>query len=114
MADLVLFAEDRFAFDGAMKGETVTDVPAGSTPGAHGYSSADPAMNAVFIASGPGNQAWREIGFGSQPGRRPTVAKLLGLEMNNIQGKVLTEALTLARRATLRRFEIPLGSLNNA
>ena len=42
MADLVLFAEDRFAFDGATKGETVTDVPAGSTPGAHGYINTDP------------------------------------------------------------------------
>jgi predicted AlkP superfamily pyrophosphatase or phosphodiesterase len=93
MADLVLFAEDRYAFDGAAKGETVTDVPAGSTPGAHGYSNADPAMNAVFVASGPGIKRGTKLASVRNLDVAPTVAKLLGLEMKNIQGKVLKEAL---------------------
>lgn len=93
MADLVLFADDRFAFDGAASGETVTDVPAGATPGAHGYISSDPAMNAVFVASGPGIRRGVKLDSVRNLDVAPTVARLLGLEMKNIEGRVLTEAL---------------------
>jgi hypothetical protein len=93
MADLVLFAEDRFAFDSATDGEVVTSVPAGSTPGAHGYLNTEPAMNAVFVASGPGIRRGAKLGSIRNLDVAPTIAKLLGLKMNNIEGKPLTEAL---------------------
>ena len=83
---------DRFAFDGATEGQAVSNVPAGSTPGAHGYINTDNAMNAV--SSLPGRDpARREIGFDSQSGCRADDCALLGLEMKNIEGKVLTEIL---------------------
>ena len=65
MADLVLLADDRFAFDGATTGESLTDAPAGSTLGAHGYVNTDPAMNAAFVAWGAGIKRGGKVGFGS-------------------------------------------------
>jgi predicted AlkP superfamily pyrophosphatase or phosphodiesterase len=93
MADLVLFADDRFAFDSIATGETIVEVPAGSTPGAHGYSNQDPAMNAIFIAWGAGIKRGAKLGSIRNLDVAPTIARLLGLEMNNIEGRVLTAAL---------------------
>jgi predicted AlkP superfamily pyrophosphatase or phosphodiesterase len=93
MADLVLLAEDGYSFSGAAKGETVIPVPAGSTPGAHGYVNTDPDMNAVFVAWGAGIKPGTRLGSVRNLDVAPTIARLLGLEMKNIQGKVLTEAL---------------------
>ncbi len=93
MADLVLLAEDGYSFGGAAKGETVTNIPAGSTPGAHGYVSTDPDMNAVFVAWGAGIKRGARLGSVRNLDVAPTIAKLLGLEMKNIQGRALTEAL---------------------
>jgi predicted AlkP superfamily pyrophosphatase or phosphodiesterase len=93
MADLVLFAEDRFAFASETKGEVVADVPAGSTPGAHGYVSSDPAMNATFVASGPGIKRGVKLASIRNLDVAPTIARLLGLEMKNIDGHALTEIL---------------------
>lgn len=93
MADMVLLAEDRFAFDGLETGEAVTDVPAGSTPGAHGYVNTDPAMNAAFVAWGAGIKKGGKLGVIRNLDVAPTIATLLGLEMKNIEGKALTEIL---------------------
>lgn len=93
MADLVLFAADRHAFDSTAEGETVTDVPAGSTPGAHGYISTDSAMDAVFVASGPGIKRGVKLGLIRNLDVAPTIATLLGLEMKNVEGRVLKEIL---------------------
>lgn len=93
MADLVLLAEDRFAFDGTAAGEPVTEVPAGSTPGAHGYVNTDAAMNAVFVASGAGIKRGSRLASVRNLDVAPTIAHLLGLEMKNIEGRVLSEIL---------------------
>jgi predicted AlkP superfamily pyrophosphatase or phosphodiesterase len=93
MADLVLFAADGYSFSGSVKGNTVIDVPAGSTPGSHGYLSTDPDMTAAFVAWGAGIKPGAKLGLFRNIDVAPTIAKLLGLEMNNIQGKVLTAAL---------------------
>jgi predicted AlkP superfamily pyrophosphatase or phosphodiesterase len=89
MADLVLLAEDNYAFDAAAKGEVVTDVPAGSTPGAHGYINTDPMMNATFIGWGAGIKSGAKLGAIKNLAVAPTIARLLGLQMNNIEGKAL-------------------------
>ncbi|HYP05575.1 MAG TPA: ectonucleotide pyrophosphatase/phosphodiesterase [Bryobacteraceae bacterium] len=93
MADMVLLAQDRFAFDGTATGEAVTDVAAGSTPGAHGYVNTDPAMYAAFVASGAGIRRGVRLGSFRNLDVAPTIARLLGLEMKNIEGEVLTEIL---------------------
>ena len=93
MADLVLLADDRFAFDGTATGAPVTEVAAGSTPGAHGYINTDPAMNAAFVAWGAGIKKGVKLGSIRNVDIAPTIARLLGLQMNDIEGKVLTEIL---------------------
>ena len=93
MADMVLLADDRYAFDGGATGEPVTDVPSGSTPGAHGYINSDPAMNAAFVAWGAGIKRGVRLGSIRNLDVAPTIAHLLGLEMKNIEGNLLTEIL---------------------
>jgi predicted AlkP superfamily pyrophosphatase or phosphodiesterase len=89
MADLVLLAEDNYAFDAEAKGEVVTDVPVGATPGAHGYINTDPMMHATFIAWGAGIKSGAKLREIKNLDVAPTIARLLGLQMNNIEGKAL-------------------------
>jgi predicted AlkP superfamily pyrophosphatase or phosphodiesterase len=93
MSDLVLAAADGFAFEGAADGEVVSPVPAGSTPGSHGYLSTESDMDAVFIASGAGIKPGVRLERIHNLDVAPTAARLLGLEMKNVQGRVLTEIL---------------------
>ena len=93
MSDLVLAAADGYAFEGAADGEVVSPVPAGSTPGSHGYLSTESDMDAVFIASGAGIKPGLRLERVANLDVGPTAARLLGLEMKNVQGRVLTEIL---------------------
>ena len=75
MADLVLAAAAGYSFSGATDGEFVTAVPAGSTPGAHGYLSSDPEMQAIFVACGAGIRKGASAGtirnLAHRPDNRP-------------------------------------------
>lgn len=93
MADLVLAAAEGYSFDAAHNGESVTPVPAGTTPGTHGYINTDSEMDAVFIVSGAGIRPGVKLGRVRNLDVAPTAAKLLGLEMRNIQGRLLGEVL---------------------
>jgi predicted AlkP superfamily pyrophosphatase or phosphodiesterase len=93
MADLVLAAAPGFSFVGAAEGDPVADVPANSTPGAHGYLSTDPDMNAIFIAWGAGIKPGAKLGMIRNLDVAPTIARLLGLEMPSAAGRALTGAL---------------------
>jgi predicted AlkP superfamily pyrophosphatase or phosphodiesterase len=93
MADLVLAAADGYSFSGSDTGEPVAELPAGSTPGAHGYLSTDSDMDAALIISGAGIKPGTKLGRVRNLDVAPTAARLLGLTMQNIQGKVLTEIL---------------------
>jgi predicted AlkP superfamily pyrophosphatase or phosphodiesterase len=90
MADVVLAARDGYAFDGGGDGEVVSDVPAGSNPGSHGYLNTDPDMHAIFIASGAGVKRGATLGVIQNLDVAPTIARWLGLEMKDITGKPLT------------------------
>ena len=93
MADLVLAAADGYAFEGAADGEVVSPVAPGTTPGSHGYLSTESDMDAVFIASGAGIKPGIRLERVRNLDVGPTAARLLGLEMKNVEGKVLTEIL---------------------
>lgn len=93
MADLVLAAAEGYAFDAAQTGETVTPVQAGTTPGAHGYLNTDSEMDAVFIASGAGIKPGVKLGRVRNLDVAPTAARLLGLEMREVEGRLLSEIL---------------------
>ena len=93
MANLVAAAAEGYAFGGSQQGDTVVDVPTGSTPGAHGYLNSDPEMNAIFVASGAGIKAGSKLGQIKNLDIAPTIARLLGLQFAGAEGRVLSEIL---------------------
>jgi predicted AlkP superfamily pyrophosphatase or phosphodiesterase len=93
MSDLVLAAKPGYAFGGEQDGASVVDVPAGSLSGNHGYLNTMPDMTAIFIAAGAGIKKGAPIKSISNLNVAPTAARLLSLEMKNVQGRVMTEIL---------------------
>lgn len=92
MGDLVLYAADGYAFRASMN-EDKAVVPAVNYAGTHGYPNSDPELDGIFIANGP------EIKQGAVLDRirnldvAPTLAKLMGLEFPDVDGRVLEEIL---------------------
>ncbi len=61
--------------------------------GSHGHDSHLPELHAVFVACGEGIKPGTKLGEIDNRSVAPTIAKLLGIEMPNVEGKPLTEAL---------------------
>jgi len=93
MADLVLSAAEGYAFSGAADGPVVGDIPATANGGNHGYLSTYPDVRPIFVAWGAGIKKGARLSGVRTIDIAPTVAKLLGLEMKNIDGKVIEGAL---------------------
>ncbi len=93
MADLVLVAADGYAFADGLDGAVVSDIPAGSNAGNHGYLNSRPDMRPIFVAWGAGINAGARVDGVRTVDVAPTIAKLLGFEMTNISGKVVAAAL---------------------
>jgi predicted AlkP superfamily pyrophosphatase or phosphodiesterase len=90
---LFLTAKNGYAFASVATGDkTVIDAPEGSL-GTHGYVSDDPDIQALFIASGRGIKAGVKLPSVDNVDVAPTAAKLLGVEMKNVDGKPLTQIL---------------------
>jgi predicted AlkP superfamily pyrophosphatase or phosphodiesterase len=91
MSDLVLVAQPDYAFEGAITGEAVSD--SASPAGAHGYLNSDTGMEAILVGWGAG------IRRGARTGSKPnvdvaaTIARLLGVELEGIEGRALGEFL---------------------
>lgn len=93
MADLVLVAKEGYAFANGSEGEAVVDANAGRMSGSHGYLRDDPAMQAIFVASGSGVKAGMTLGPIDNIDVAPTVARLLGISLPSARGRVLSEIL---------------------
>lgn len=93
MSDVVLAAADDYAFDAALDGPPVSDIPPGAATGNHGYLNSNPAMRAIFVAWGVGIRPGATLDELRNVDVAPTVAHLLDLEMKNISGRVLTAIL---------------------
>lgn len=94
MADLFVVAKDGYAFTHYPTGdEAVTDVTPEVYPGHHGYLASDPKLNGMFVAWGHGVKRGAQLGEIRNVDVAPTVAALLGLKMENVEGRVLMEAL---------------------
>jgi predicted AlkP superfamily pyrophosphatase or phosphodiesterase len=90
---LLLTAKSGYSFAAGATGEkTVVDAPEGSL-GTHGYVSSDPEIQALFIASGRGIKSAVKLQSVDNVDVTPTAAELLGVELKNVDGKVLTEIL---------------------
>lgn len=92
MGALFLTAKEGYAFTGAADEPAVVDAPAGSL-GAHGYLSTDPDLRALFIAAGRGITPGVTLDTVNTVDIAPTAARLLGVELKDVQGRVLTEIL---------------------
>ncbi len=94
MADFFVVAKDGYAFTHQPLGDAaVTDLTPEVYPGHHGYLASDPQLNGMFVAWGHGVKHGAQLGEIRNVDVAPTVATLLGLKMENIEGRVLTEAL---------------------
>jgi predicted AlkP superfamily pyrophosphatase or phosphodiesterase len=92
MGALFLTAKEGYAFTGAAGAQVVIDVADGSL-GAHGYVSSDPDLRALFIASGRGIKPGVTLETVDSIDIAPTAARLLGLELKGMDGKVVTQIL---------------------
>lgn len=90
--DLLLYAKDDYAFahKNGTNGSAVTTT---EQVGQHGYPNTEPLMQAIFIASGYGIANKGEIPAFPNLNVAPTIARILGLTMTNVQGKALSEVL---------------------
>lgn len=93
MGALVLTAKDGYAFGAAIGDQPVVDSSEGSL-GAHGYIATDPDLSALFIASGRGIRRGVKLDVIDNVDVAPTAARLLGIDMKDVDGKVLTEILS--------------------
>lgn len=90
--ELVLFAKDGYAFQATVIG----DSPVANSDtylGTHGYPSSDPHLDGIFIAWGNGIRRGVTLERVRNIDLAPTAAKVLGLEMKNVEGRVLGEIL---------------------
>jgi predicted AlkP superfamily pyrophosphatase or phosphodiesterase len=97
MGALFLTAKEGYAFTGAAGAQVVIDVADGSL-GAHGYVSSDPDLRALFIASGRGIKPGVTLEAVDSIDIAPTAARLLGLELKGMDGKVVTQILESSPR----------------
>jgi arylsulfatase A-like enzyme len=96
--DLVLIAAKGYLFGGGAVGDesvTLTSVERGGA-GHHGTINTDPDMNAAFVAWGRGIKKGAWLGVFDNVDVAPTAARLLGYELKDVDGKVLTEILDAA------------------
>jgi hypothetical protein len=89
---LLLFAKSGYSFGGGRTGGSVVTRP--SQGGGHGYASSDPEMDAIFLASGYGIRKGAVLDRIRNIDVAPTLAALLGVEMDTVDGRVLREILT--------------------
>jgi hypothetical protein len=95
MADLILVPKAGYAFSNEANSEdSITEVAAASgNQGQHGFISANPRMNGVFVAWGHGIKAGVKLGLVDNIDVAPTIAELLGEKFPGVDGKVLGEIL---------------------
>lgn len=91
MADLIIVAKNGYGVGGGATGDDFV-VKSEATLGTHGFLSTNPLMNAVFIAAGAGVKPGTKLPVIENIDVAPTVAKLLGVDLPNVDGKMLLKA----------------------
>jgi len=90
---LFLVAKPGYSFTAALGDSAVTDAAEGSF-GSHGYVATDPELGAIFIASGRGITPGARLDSMRNVDVAPTLARLLGVELPNVDGTPLTAILS--------------------
>jgi predicted AlkP superfamily pyrophosphatase or phosphodiesterase len=96
MADLILACKPGYAIGGSAGGDKAVVEQDGSV-GAHGYLSTDPQMRAVFIGAGPGIKRGFRLETVNNVDVAPTVARILGVSLPRVSGRVLEEIFTAGK-----------------
>jgi predicted AlkP superfamily pyrophosphatase or phosphodiesterase len=90
--DMILFSQDGYNFGDTAAGELAFDDKP-ERKGSHGHDADLPNLHATFVAWGAGIRPGVRLGEISNLDVAPTIAKLLGLSMPNVEGKALSDAL---------------------
>jgi len=91
-ADLMLSATPGFNFTNDHKSNDLV-IPADGRKGAHGHLPNQRFMHASFLAAGAGIKPGARLDEIRVVDLAPTMAKLLGVTLPNVDGRVLTEVL---------------------
>ena len=97
MGDLFLRAREGYVFSQEATGVDFVVANPNPTAGAHGFLSTDPKMNALFVASGAGIKVGAKCETFENVDVAPTIARLLGVTLENASGHVLEQILTDAK-----------------
>jgi predicted AlkP superfamily pyrophosphatase or phosphodiesterase len=89
--DLVLSTGPGYSFIEAVAGDAVGD--AGGHKGSHGHDPAPDYMHATFVAAGTGIKPGVQLNVINNVDVAPTIARLIGLALPNVDGRVLDEIL---------------------
>lgn len=92
MGELILYPKAGYAFSAAIAGDATTG-PTVNYGGTHGYNNADPELDGIFIASGAGIKKGARLNRVRNVDVAPTIARLLGVDLPNVEGRVLEEIL---------------------
>ena len=93
MGELILYPKDGHAFSAAATGPKVVG-PAVNYGGSHGYHNGDPELDGIFVASGAGIKKGMMVDRVSNLDIAPTIARILGLDLGPVDGRVLENILT--------------------
>lgn len=86
--DIFVAAKEGYAFgENAASKELIT--PAGSTKGTHGNWNQNPALDATFVAWGAAIKPGTKLGRIRNVDVAPSIAAILGVKMENVEGRVL-------------------------
>jgi predicted AlkP superfamily pyrophosphatase or phosphodiesterase len=89
--DFVLLTNPGYSFAEQVTGDAVAS--AGGLKGSHGHDPAPAYMHATFVAAGAGIKPGVQLDLIQNVDVAPTIARLMGLAMTDVDGRVLDEIL---------------------
>lgn len=89
--DLVLTTDPGYSFAEQVTGEAIAKTD--GLKGSHGHDPAPAYMHATFIAAGAGIKPGVRLDMVKNVDVAPTIAKLMGFTLKDVDGRVLTEIL---------------------
>jgi predicted AlkP superfamily pyrophosphatase or phosphodiesterase len=89
--DFVLLTSPGYSFAEQVTGEAIAD--AGGLKGSHGHDPSPAYMHATFVAAGTGIKPGLRLDLIQNVDVAPTIARLMGLALTDVDGRVLEEIL---------------------
>lgn len=94
MADIVLSARSGYSFSDSLAGGLVITPKSEEVKGTHGYDPNQPALHGSFVAWGAGVKKGATIEKIENVDVAPSMAAFIGIEMKNVDGRVLNEVIS--------------------